>query len=121
MNLTAILVKLLILSVSVFVVAQFHPKIKIKSFGTAIAVAIVLSIANMTLGYVLRWLALPLTILTLGLFNFVIFGFLLWLTDMFLDNFEIKSFDATVIAAIIISVLNFLLNWIVFKHIMVSG
>jgi putative membrane protein len=107
--------------VTVFVVAQLHPKIKIKSFWTAVVVAIVLSIANMTLGYVLRLLSLPITILTLGLFNFVIFAFLLWLTDMFIDDFEIKSFDATVIAAVIISVLNFLLNWIVFKHLIVPG
>lgn len=118
MDIKVKLIELLILSVSVFIVSHFHPKIKIKSFGTAILVAIVLSIANLTLGYVLRLLALPLTVLTLGLFNFVIFGFLLWLTDMFLDNFEIKSFDATVIAAILIAVLNFLLTWIVFKKIL---
>jgi putative membrane protein len=112
------LIKLLILSVTVFLVSQWHPKIKIKSFGTALIVAIVLSIANLTLGWVLRLLAFPLTVLTLGLFNFVIFAFLLWLTDMFVNDFKIDGFNQTVIAAVIISVLNWLLNWVVFGHLL---
>jgi putative membrane protein len=117
-NITHMLIELLILSVIIFFVSQWHPKIKIKSFGTAIVVAIVLSIANLTLGKLLHFLAFPLTILTLGLFNFVIFGFLLWVTDMFIEDFKIDGFNNTVIAAVIISVLNWLLNWIVFSYIM---
>ena len=109
-----IILKVLLLSVTIFIVAQVLPKIKIKNFGTAITVAVVLSIINILIGWLLRLLAFPLNFITFGLFNFVIFAFLLWITDQLVEDFEIKGLATTLLAAILISVINTILNWIIF-------
>jgi putative membrane protein len=108
-----IILKVLVLSVTIFIVAQVLPKIKIKNFGTAITVALVLSIINILIGWLLRLLAFPLNFITFGLFNFVIFAFLLWITDQLVEDFEIKGLATTLLAAVLISVINTILNWIV--------
>jgi putative membrane protein len=109
-----IILKVLLLSVAIFIVAQVLPKIKIKNFGTAITVAVVLSIINFLIGWLLRLLAFPLNFITFGLFNFVIFAFLLWITDLLIEDFEIKGLETTLLAAVLIAVINIILNWIVF-------
>jgi putative membrane protein len=109
-----IILKVLLLSVTIFIVAQVLPKIKIKNFGTAITVAVVLSIINILIGWLLRLLAFPLNFITFGLFNFVIFAFLLWITDQLVEDFDIKGLATTLLAAVLISVINTILNWIVF-------
>jgi putative membrane protein len=56
-------------------------------------------------------LALPLVILTLGLFYFVINAFLLWITAMLIEGFEVKGFFNTIIAALLISFIDTVLHW----------
>lgn len=114
MDITTMLLNLLLLGVAIFIVAQILPDIKCKSFGTAIFVAFVLSVINILIGWLLRILAFPLTVLTLGLFNFVIFAILLWITDKMVEDFEIKGFGTTLLAAVLIAVIDTVLKKIVF-------
>ncbi len=107
-----IIVNILILSVAVFLVAKFLPGIQIKNFGTAIIVAIVYSVINFLVGWLLVFLALPFIIITLGLFKFVINAFLLWVTDKMIDDFEIKDFLTTLIAAFLITIIDSGIKWI---------
>ena len=109
-----VLLNLIILSVAVFLVSSFLPGIYIKNYGTAIVVAIVYSVINFLFGWLLLLLTLPLTILTFGLFKFVINAFLLWITDKLIDDFEIDSFGATLIAAFFIAVVDSLLRSIIY-------
>mgnify|MGYP006259274043 CR=1 FL=1 len=102
----------LLMSLTIFIVAHFMPGVKLKSFGTAIVVAIVYSLMNFFLFRLLVFLMFPLVGLTLGLFVFVINAFLLWLTDKILDNFEIKDFVTTLIAALLISIIHGILTWV---------
>ncbi|NQZ06680.1 MAG: phage holin family protein [Algicola sp.] len=104
--------KLIILSISIFAIAQLMPGFKLKKPYTAIMVAVVYSIVNFFLGWLLMALALPFMVLTLGLFTFVINALLLWITDKILDDFEIDSIKTTLIAAVGITVINGVLNWI---------
>jgi len=101
-----ILINILLLSVAIFLVAQFMPSVKIKNFGTAIIVAIVYSLINIFLGWLLVLLSLPLMIITLGLFKFVINAILLWITDQIIEDFEIKGFGATLLAAFLITIID---------------
>ncbi len=82
------------------------PTIKIKSFWTAVAVAVVFSLVNFFLGWLLYLLALPFIIITFGLFSVVVNAVMLMITDKLIDGFEIKGFLSTVIAAIFIAVIN---------------
>lgn len=103
---------ILLLSVAVFVVAKIIPGIHIKSFGTAIMVGVVYSVINFLLYKILIFLSLPVIFITLGLFVIIINAFLLWLTDLLIEDFEIKGFGTTIIASILISLCNMLLQWI---------
>ena len=102
--------KILILSVVIFIVAKMLPGIYIKSFWTAIIVAIVYSLINFFLFWVLTILALPLVIVTFGLFLIIINAFILWLTDKLIKGFAIRNFGTTILASILISLFNFILQ-----------
>ena len=103
---------LLILSVAIFVVANFLPGITIKGPGTAVIVAVVYSLINFFLGWLFIFLSIPLVIITFGLFIFVINAFLLWITDRLIDDFKINSFGTTLVAAFLITVIDSGLHWI---------
>ncbi len=100
---------MLILSVVIVIVAEVIPGIRLKGFGTAIAVAVVYSLVNVVLGSILKILSLPLILLTLGLFLLIINTLMLWLTNLFIDGFDIKDMRTAFIAAVIISGADFLL------------
>jgi putative membrane protein len=106
------IVNILILSVAVFLVSNFLPGIKIKNFMTAVMVAIVYSIINFLIGWLLVLLTLPFIIITFGLFKFVINAFLLWLTDKITEDFEIENVSTTFVAAFLITMVDLLIKWI---------
>ncbi len=103
---------ILLLSVTVFVVAKMLPNIRIKSFLTAVVVAVVYSIINFFVGWLLVLLSLPVMIITFGLFTFVINAILLWVTDQLIEDFEIKGFGTTLLAAFLITIISTLLRWV---------
>ena len=105
------ILNLLILSAAVFLVANFLPGIRIKNFTTAVIVAIVYSLINFLFGWVLVLLSLPFIIITFGLFKLVINAALLWITDKMIQDFEIKDFFTTFMAALCITLVDSLLKW----------
>lgn len=108
----SIILNLLLLSLAIFIVSQIMPTIRIKNFGTAVIVAVVYSIINLFFGRLLVLISFPIMIITFGLFKFVINAFLLWITDKLIDDFEIKGFISTLIAALLITVIDSVLKWI---------
>jgi len=107
-----VIVNILVLSVAVFLVSRFLPGIRIKNFMTAVIVAIVYSIINFLIGWLLVILTLPFIIISFGFFKFVINAFLLWLTDKIIKDFEIKGLFTTFIAAFFITLVDLLIKWI---------
>lgn len=105
-----IIMHILLLSVAVFLVAKLVPGVHVKSFATAIIVALVYSVINFFLGGLLTLLALPFLFITLGLFKFVINAVLLWLTDLVVDDFRIDGIGITLLAAILITVVDAVLR-----------
>jgi len=106
------LVNILILSVAVFLVANYFPGIRIKNFMTAVVVAIVYSIINFLIGWLLIFISLPFLIITFGLFKLVINAVLLWATDKMIEDFEIKDFFTTFLAAVCITIIDSLIKWV---------
>lgn len=105
------LLNILFFSASVFIVANVMPTIKIKNYWTAVVVAVVYSLINFLVGWLLTILAFPFIVITFGLFTFVVNAILLWLTDKLVDDFEINGFMSTLIAALLISLINSGLRW----------
>ena len=109
-----VIINILLLSVAIFLVATLMPTIKIKSYGTAIVVALVYSVINFLVGWLLTFIALPLIWITFGLFKLVINAALLWMTDQLVDDFKIKGIGSTLVAAVLITVIDSILKWMVF-------
>lgn len=103
---------LLAFSLSVFVVARLMPTVHVRGFGTTIAVAIVYGILKLLFYKILVFLSFLFVMLTLGLFLIVINAFLLWVTDRLIDDFKIDSFFSTMIASVLISILDVVFRWV---------
>ena len=107
-----ILLQILILGFIVFIVAECLPGIQLAGFGTAIKVAIVYSVINFLLSWILFIVAFPLIVITLGLFLLVINAVLLWITDMIVEDFKIDNFVTTLKASVLISLGSWVLGFI---------
>ncbi|MEO1435889.1 MAG: phage holin family protein [Bacteroidota bacterium] len=88
--------------------------VEVKSVITALVLAIVISLLNGTLGAVLKTLTLPLNWITLGLFSFLINALMIKLADFFLKGFKVKGFLNAILLAIIVAVVNSLVEGILF-------
>lgn len=97
---------LLINSLVIFIAAYLLRGVEVKSFLTAVGVAILLAIINTFIKPLIVLLTLPLTILTLGLFILVINAWILMLVDRLLEGFKVDGFLWAVIYSILISILN---------------
>ncbi len=89
-------------------VAYFLPGFFVADFKTALIVAIVLGILNVFFKPIITILTLPINILTLGLFTFVINGVLIWYTAKLVTGFDIDTFLTAVLGALIFSAVSYL-------------
>ena len=87
-----LILNILVSAVAVLVTGRLLSGVSIDGFGTAVIVAIVLGLVNAVLGPVLMFLTLPINVLTLGLFTFVIIGALVMLTAAIVPGFRVASF-----------------------------
>jgi len=110
-----ILVVWLINAAALAAVAYLMPSVSIDSAGAALAAALVLGLVNALVRPVLVLLTLPVTILTLGLFIFVINGLLFWAVGSFVSGFHVAGFWPGVFGAIIFSLVSWLLSALVLK------
>lgn len=87
-------------------VANIIPGFHIASFWSALIVALLWGVIGVTLKPILLILTLPVNILTLGLFTFVLNGFFLMLLAKVLEGFSIDGFGTAIVSALLISVLH---------------
>jgi len=104
------LVVWLINTIALMGVAYLMPGVSVADFVTALVAALILGLLNAVIRPVLILLTLPATILTLGLFIFVINGLLFWFAGSFLQGFVVAGFWAGFFGAIVYSVIAWLLS-----------
>ena len=97
---------LLFFAATAFLLPYVLPAVQVSGFGTALLVALVLGLLNAIVRPILVVLTLPITVLTLGLFLFVINGLMFWLVARMFDGFTVTSFWWAVLAALIYSVIS---------------
>ena len=100
----------LINALALLALKYIMPSITVDSFVTALIVAVVLGLINTLVRPILVILTLPVTILTLGLFIFVINGLLFWAAGSFVPGFHVDGFWSGVFGAIIYSVISWALS-----------
>lgn len=105
-----IIIRWLILTAAVMVTAYMLEGIHVEGFFSALAAAAVLGILNAIFRPVLIFLTLPINILTLGLFTFVINGLLLMMASCTISGFTVGGFWSAFFGAIIVSIVSWLLS-----------
>ena len=101
-------------ALSLIIVAHIVPGFRVESFGAALIAALVLGLINSTLGLLLKILTFPLTIVTFGLFLFVINALILRMTSGLVSGFYVDSFGPAFVGAIVLALVSTVLRHIVF-------
>ncbi|MFH0773362.1 MAG: phage holin family protein [bacterium] len=105
-----IFINLLINGLAVYVTARILPGVSVDTFITAIIVSVVLGVVNTFLKPILFILTLPATILTLGLFTFVINALMVYLVATFVHGFHVNGFWSALCFSLVLSLVSWILR-----------
>ena len=105
------LLHLVVSAMSLMATAYLVPGFKVSSFMAALITAIVIGIANAVLWPILIFLTLPINILTLGLFTFVVNGAVLKICAALVPGFDIQSWGSAIVGAVILSIVGSLFHY----------
>ena len=105
-----LLLKWLLSAAALLFVAYVYSGVEVKSFPSALVAAFVIGLFNVVLRPVLVVLTLPVTIVTVGLFLFVINALMFWAAASVLDGFHVAGFGAALLGSLIYSVLGVLIE-----------
>jgi putative membrane protein len=103
-------IRLILVGLVVFQIPNFLPNISVDSIQTAIIVAFVMSLLNTFVKPILTLLSLPITILSLGLFYFVITVVIVYICDSLIAGFAVSGFLHPLIFSFILSIVNSLVG-----------
>lgn len=98
-----LIIKWLLSATALLAVAQLYGGVEVASFTTALIAAFVIGLFNIFLRPIMIVLTLPVTLLTLGLFLFVINALLFWAAAEMLDGFQVQGFAAALLGSLIYS------------------
>ena len=112
----SLLLHWLISAASLIVVANLIPGIEIRGLGTALIAPLAIGLVNATIGFVLKILTLPLTLLTLGLFWLIINALMLQLAAAIVPGFYVSGFWSAFFGAIILSLVSMVLRSLVANY-----
>ena len=104
-----LLIKLLLTAVAVLILAYWLPGVSVAGFSSALMLAVVLGLLRLIVRPVLIVLTLPVTILTLGLFLFVINGIIVLLADQMIGGFHVDNFWIAMLFSLLLSIFQSLL------------
>ena len=99
-----LILKWLLSATALLAVAYLYEGVEVRSFGAALTAAFVIGLLNMLLRPLLVLLTLPVTVLTLGLFLFMINALLFWWAASLLNGFYVSGFGAALLGSLIYSV-----------------
>lgn len=104
----AVIVHWLLSALALLVVAQMVPGFRLRGYGTALLAALVVGLANAVLWPVLFFLTLPVNLLTLGLFTFVISAAMLKLGAALVTGFDIDGWIPAILGAFLLAIVGIL-------------
>ena len=102
--------RLIVNAAALWVAAQLVPGIVVAGLTPLLLAALVLGLINAVVRPILLVLTLPLTLMTLGLFIFILNAFCLWLTSRIVSGFVVQSFGAALLGALVVSIVSWLLT-----------
>lgn len=112
----SLLARWLINAAALLLVAYLYPGVTVESFFAAVIAALVLGLVSAVIRPILVLLTLPVTILTLGLFLFVINALLFWFVAEIVQGFRVSGFMAALIGSILYSLITLVTSWLLFPR-----
>jgi putative membrane protein len=109
---TSLLVRWVLSALALLAVAYLYPGVHVDSFLAAAVAALVLGLVNAVIRPVLVVLTLPVTIVTLGLFLFVINAALFWFVAQLVKGFAVEGFLAALVGSILYSLITLAVSWV---------
>ena len=103
-----LLINWLISALALWLLPRIIAGIEVRNFGTALIATIVITIVNTLVGWPLRVLTFPLTLVTLGLFWLILNAFLLKLASVFVPGFSVRGFLPAFLGSIVFTVLHYI-------------
>jgi putative membrane protein len=105
-----LIIQWLLSALALLAVTYIYPGVQVSSFTSALIAAAVIGLLNMVVRPVLVVLTLPVTIVTLGLFLFVINALMFWAAASVLDGFEVRGFVGALVGSLIYSVIGLVID-----------
>ena len=112
-KMTGLLIRWVINALGLLLIANVIEGISLQGFGAALVAILVLGVANAVVRPILLILTLPLTIITLGLFTFVLNGFILYMVASVVNGFNVAGILPAIIATILLSIISAVANKLV--------
>ena len=112
----SLLARWLINAAALLLVAYLYPGVTVESFFAAAIAALVLGLVSAVIRPILVLLTLPVTILTLGLFLFVINALLFWFVAEIVQGFRVSGFMAALVGSILYSLITLVTSWLLFPR-----
>jgi putative membrane protein len=100
-----LIIEILLMGLAVFLGARLVPGVVVDGYGNAIIAALLIALANATIGFILRLLTFPVNFLTLGLMSFVITVLMIMLVSNIMSGFSTNGFFASAFLAIVVAIL----------------
>lgn len=105
-----LILKWLLCAAALLAVAHLYAGVQVQSFTSALIAAVVIGLLNTVLRPVLIVLTLPVTLLTLGLFLFVINALMFWAAASLLDGFQVRDFSAALLGSLLYTIAGIVIN-----------
>jgi putative membrane protein len=112
----SLLARWILNAVALLLVAYLYPGVAVTSFFAAAVAALVLGLVNAVVRPILVLLTLPVTVLTLGLFLFVINALLFWLVAEIVPGFQVTGFVASLVGSVLYSLVTLITSWLLFPR-----
>ena len=110
-----LLARWIVNAAALLLVAYLYPGVAVTSFFAALIAALVLGLVNAVIRPILVLLTLPVTIVTLGLFIFVINALLFWFVANVVQGFAVSGFVAALVGSILYSIITMITSWLLFS------
>ncbi|NMM25898.1 MAG: phage holin family protein [Glaciimonas sp.] len=111
-----LLVSWLINTLALLALPYLMHSVRVDSFGTALIAALLLGLVNTLIRPIFILLTLPVTVLTMGLFIFVVNGLMFWAVASMVNGFHVGGFWSAVGGALLFSIISWALSAILLKH-----
>ena len=111
-----LLARWIVNAAALLLVAYIYPGVHVDSFTTALIAALVLGLVNAFIRPLAVILTFPVTLITLGLFLFVINALLFWLVAEVVHGFTVGGFWAALVGSILYSLITLVTSWLLFKR-----